>query len=216
MITRINIYSEYQLFALSIKCLLSETLQDSTDIYTIGYLDSDYFSKNQICVLNLVSKTPNETVEIIENIMQSNKDANLIILGTACSVKHIKSLFALGVKAFLCKDTSNGEFAEAVNEVKKGKTYLNSSIKETMLDLLLKINNQAENTVQVSHLLTEREQEVLRIIAEGKSSKEISNQLFISIHTVDTHRRNIMQKLNLNSSCKLMKYIYDHNLFQSA
>jgi DNA-binding NarL/FixJ family response regulator len=212
MITRINIYSEYSLYGISLKYLLTNVDRTEHDVHIVNDLVSDYFTKTQLCILNLGNKNSSEARQIVENILIEYIDANLIVVGEIQNVDFVMRLFQKGVKPILSKEVDDVEFIDAVNQVKLGKIYLSSMLKTTMLDRICNVKDEEQEFSKQYSELTSREKEILKFIGEGKSSKEISNQLFISTHTVDTHRRNIMQKLNLNSNSRLMKFIYENNI----
>jgi DNA-binding NarL/FixJ family response regulator len=104
----------------------------------------------------------------------------------------------------LLKDSAFAELITAVTAVAKGKMYLSPSIAETVVkNSLEKLDRKDEGS---SVLLSGREREVLQMIAEGKSTKEIALKLFVSTKTVETHRKQIMDKLNIRTVAGLTKY----------
>lgn len=212
MITRINIYSEYLLYGISLKNLLSSNYEHDQNIHVVNNLDHSYFTKTQISILNLITKNSSETRQIVEDILTHNVETNLIVIADFHNIDYVRRMFQKGVKAILNKEVNEVEFIDAVNHVKQGNVYLNSMLKTAMLDHICNVKGDEQEVSTNYSELTSREKEILKFIGEGKSSKEISNQLFISTHTVDTHRRNIMQKLNLNSNSRLMKFIYENNI----
>lgn len=212
MITRINIYSEYLLYGISLKNLLASNYEENQNIHVINDLDSSYFTKTQISILNLITKNSSETRQIVEDILANNIETNLIVIADFHNIDHVRRMFQKGVKAILNKEVNEVEFIDAVNQVKQGNVFLNSMLKNAMLDHICNVKVEEHDFAKQYSELTLREKEIMKFIGEGKSSKEISNDLFISTHTVDTHRRNIMQKLNLNSNSRLMKFIYENNI----
>jgi len=102
------------------------------------------------------------------------------------------------------KDCAFDELAKAVRSVATGQTYLSPSIADVLVKGYLdKVN---EKISAARSPLTEREREILQLLAEGRSSKEIAAHLGVSVKTVETHRRNMMQKLNMRSVAELTKY----------
>jgi len=100
---------------------------------------------------------------------------------------------------------------KAIQTIYKGENYFNKSISDTILN---SISNKAEVKTDPSEeeKLTKREIEIIQLVVEGLSNKEIANKLFISIRTVDSHKNHIMQKLHLKSSVEMVKYALKHKL----
>ena len=109
-----------------------------------------------------------------------------------------------GVSGYLLKDCAFEELASAIRSVVSGKTYLSPSISDVVVNGYLHRLSKSETTG--SDILSDREREVLQMIAEGKSTKQIALKLHISVKTVETHRRQIMNKLNIFSVAELTKY----------
>jgi two-component system response regulator NreC len=102
------------------------------------------------------------------------------------------------------KDCAFGELAGAIRQVSSGNTYLSPRIADVVVKAYL---NKAPNSSLITRtVLTSREREILQLLAEGLSAKEIAAHLNLSIKTVETHRRNIMEKLNIHTIAELTKY----------
>jgi two-component system response regulator NreC len=114
----------------------------------------------------------------------------------------IKSLINIGANGYLIKSSSKNELSDAIVKVAGGNSYFSS---EVTLSLLNKPLNNSYSIPQIE-LLTDRETEIIQCIAEGFSNKEIGIKLFISHRTVDTHRTNLMKKLNVNNIAGLISY----------
>jgi DNA-binding NarL/FixJ family response regulator len=120
------------------------------------------------------------------------------------------ALIKSGADAYLIDDCSEQRLLYAIGRVLKGETYLSPRISEALVEGWRK--GKAE---QGKQSLTRREEEILRLVAEGKSSKVIGQELFISAHTVDRHRANIMGKLNIRKAVDLVKYAISRGLVGS-
>jgi DNA-binding NarL/FixJ family response regulator len=107
--------------------------------------------------------------------------------------------------AYIHKQGASDELIRAIRDVMAGKMYISPDAARGIVDSYLK-RPQAPNTAPVFAALTEREREVLQLIAEGRSTKDMGGTLGVSIKTVETHRHNIMEKLNLRSVAELTKY----------
>lgn len=137
-------------------------------------------------------------------ILKSEAPDIKIIALTMHSEKHfIKGMLEAGAYGYLFKNCDYDELIQAIKTVYSGKKYLSDEITEVIIhDYVGKQNDIPDN----DPILSEREMEILKLFAEGKSSREISETLFISVKTVGTHKQNILAKLELNSTADLVKY----------
>lgn len=140
-----------------------------------------------------------------EQIMHDFLGVKVIILTMLNNRETIQSAVAKGVKGFLFKNTTQHELGEAIRRVADGESYFSS---EVALTLLSPASGQDS---ELSHL-SERELEILKLVAEGFSSTEIGDQLFISPRTVDTHRNNLIHKLQVNGIVGLVRFALQHKL----
>ena len=137
-------------------------------------------------------------------ILQTEAPKVKVIALTMHSEKHfIKGMLEAGAFGYLFKNCAYDELIEAINTVYAGKKYLSDEITEVVIhDYIGKEKTEPSDEPKLS----EREQEILKLFAEGKSSSEISKILFISVKTVGTHKQHILEKLNLNSTTDIVKY----------
>jgi len=122
--------------------------------------------------------------------------------------EYVIKAFENGATGYLHKGVEEDEIIEAVIKASKGEKHFNKNISEILTKALLNKGGKKEKDIH----LTERETEILKHIVDGKSNKIISEQLFISIRTVDTHRTNIMRKLKVNNIAELVKYTYENKM----
>jgi two-component system, NarL family, response regulator NreC len=137
-------------------------------------------------------------------ILAKNPKIRVIALTTDSDKRFIKEVFKAGASGYLLKDCAVEELVQAIHSVMSGRTYLSSTVSNLIIEGYaadITANKQA-----VSTPLTARETEVLKLIAEGLSSKEIAAKLNMSTRTVETHRHAISEKLNLRSIAELTKY----------
>lgn len=137
-------------------------------------------------------------------ILQMEAPKIKVIALTMHSEKHfIKGMLEAGAYGYLFKNCAYDELIDAINTVFAGKKYLSDDITEFIIhDYIGKPKNRQEDDPQLSV----REMEILKLIADGKTSREISELLFVSIKTIGTHKQNILTKLNMNSTADLVKY----------
>jgi two-component system response regulator NreC len=122
----------------------------------------------------------------------------------------VSEMLKSGASGYLLKDCAFEELARAIHAVVEGKTYLSPSISGVVVDDYLHHLTKTESPS--SKVLTDREREVLQLMAEGNSTKQIALKLHISVKTVETHRRQIMSKLNIYTIAELTKYAIRHGL----
>jgi DNA-binding NarL/FixJ family response regulator len=138
-------------------------------------------------------------IDSLKEIRKQGFSAKVIILSMHNEAGMIKSLINLGANGYLLKSSPQDELINAIKKVADGNSYFSS-------DITLSLLNKSPQGNQPIELLTDRETEIIRLIAEGFSNKEIGDKLFISHRTVDTHRTNIMKKLNVSNIAGLISY----------
>ena len=144
-------------------------------------------------------------IDATSQINSESPEVKVIGLSMHTDKRFIIRMFRAGAKGYLDKDCAFKELTTAIFTVIKGKTYLSPKIFDTLFpDVFLGNSLDAEYTK--SNPLTKREREILQLIAEGWQTKEIAFQLNVSSKTIDTHRHNIMDKLNVNSIAELTKF----------
>jgi DNA-binding NarL/FixJ family response regulator len=110
-----------------------------------------------------------------------------------------------GASGYLLKDCASQELATAIHQVAGGKKYLSPEIAGVVIDDFL-LGAPSDEVATATSRLSPREREVLQLIAEGWSTKQIASHLYVSIKTIETHRRQLMKKLNLHNIADLTKY----------
>lgn len=144
----------------------------------------------------------------IRNLCESemfNHRVNVVILSIYTNEKFVFRALESGVLGYVPKSSPSSEILTAIRSANRGKHYLGSDISEVVISKFLS-NSQNPPESPEYNLLTKREQEIFRLIAEGMSSQEIARFLFISRKTVEKHRANIMQKLGVRNLSQLLKY----------
>lgn len=145
-------------------------------------------------------------IEAIHEIKKIHPDVRVLILTMHKDKEYLYLALSAGAKGYLLKEDADKELFSAIEKVQQGKTYISPYFSEEVVDDLVQIGRADGKAIFEIDPLTSREREVLKLIAEGKSSKEIGALLFISVFTVNNHRASIMEKLNLNKATDLVKY----------
>lgn len=171
------------------------------------------FIKPDIIILD-ISLPKMSGIEIAGILSKDFPDIRIIVFSSYTDEETIFKSIRAGAKGFLPKDSMREDLVEAIKKVNQGFEYLSDKIPNTILmDYIKKAGSQEEkfNNSKLSSL-TKREREILKLIAEGMSYKEIGNELFISVRTVETHKNNILQKLELKSTIELVKFAIKNDL----
>jgi DNA-binding NarL/FixJ family response regulator len=144
-------------------------------------------------------------IEATRLLLKETTKLKVVGLSGHARKQYVSEMLKAGASAYLLKDSAAEELVRAIRTVMTGKTYLSPDIAKGVVDQYVHTaTSLGENPALVS--LTNREREVLQLIAEGKSTKEIAHLLAVSIKTIETHRRNIMEKLDIHSVAELTKY----------
>jgi len=144
-------------------------------------------------------------IEAARQIAAKHERMGIIILSMHSDESYVLKALKAGARGYLLKDSSESDVMNAVRAVNAGKAYFSPEISRMMADDYLR-QMQQRGVEDSYELLTAREREILQMLAEGKSNKDVANVLNLSLHTVETHRSNILQKLNLHSVPELILY----------
>ncbi len=145
---------------------------------------------------------------ILDEMSEKFPAIKRVVLSMHVDKTSIKRALAKRIDGFVNKEDITGSIISAVASIRQDKKYFSRDIQDLILsnyDDLLSIQESID-------VLTKREKEVAGLIASGQTNKEVASLLFISIHTVQFHRSNIMSKLNLKNTADLVKFVMDHNL----
>ena len=150
-------------------------------------------------ILMDISMPEGNGIEATREILKINPWIKIIALSQHESKEYLTQMLGAGCSGYLLKNSRKDEILTALDMVSRNKRYINPH----MIDLLMNSIDQGKDIKQIK--LTHRELEVLKNIIAGKNNPEIANELCISVRTVETHRRNLMQKLKVNSVVELIK-----------
>src|SRR5580658_1688893 len=144
-------------------------------------------------------------IEATRQIVAENPEAQVLILSMHSDEGYVLRALKAGARAYILKNSAEADLIRAVRSVAEGKSFFSPAISKLLLEDY--VRQVQEKAVEDSYdLLTTREREVLQLLAEGKSNKDVAAILNLSLHTVETHRGNILQKLNLHGMPELILY----------
>jgi DNA-binding NarL/FixJ family response regulator len=149
-------------------------------------------------------------LEVVSRISKDNTVTKVIILSMHKNEEYVVQALKAGAAGYLLKDSSANELEIAVNAVIRGETYLSPAISKHVVDNYLRritdIPSEKEKGPDIFKQLTSRQREILQLIAEGNSTKEIANKLNVSIKTVETHRMQLMDRIGIHDVAGLVRY----------
>lgn len=207
MSIRLLIADDHKIMREGLKALVEK----EPDIAVVGEADTGAKTVSMVqklsphIVVMDISMPDMNGIEATRKIVKMNNNVKIVALSGHADQHFVREMMTAGASAYILKDTAYEELIRAIREVLKGKKYLSPDIARGVLDAYVKLSKPtSENSAFV--VLTDREREVLQMIAEGKSTKEIAGDVGVSVKTIETHRRNIMEKLDLHSIAELTKY----------
>ena len=146
-------------------------------------------------------------IELASAILEISPDTGILMVSAHSKISYITEAFKAGAKGYISKDSASTKLLEGLEAIALGEHYMDGSISFKVLKKLTNSLDDEENFTDNSYkTLTSREQEVMRLLAEGLSNKQIAKKLFISPKTVENHRSNIMKKLDLKGIVELVHY----------
>jgi len=138
-------------------------------------------------------------------------DTKVIMVTMHKNEEYVLQSFQAGASGYILKEGAVEELVSAIRTIHQDKSFLSPTISKTLIDAYLR-KMETGKTETPFDLLTDREREVLQLIAEGYTNREVAKALFISVKTVEAHRAHIMQKLNIHEIAKLVKYAIQKGL----
>jgi len=143
--------------------------------------------------------------EATERIIEAVPTAAIVILSVHSDEGYVLRALKAGAKGYLLKDSAEGDLIEAIKAVSSGKAFFSPEVSRMLVEDYMR-EIKARGVEDSYELLTVREREILHLLAEGKSNKDVAGLLSLSLYTVETHRRNLQEKLNIRSLAELILY----------
>jgi RNA polymerase sigma factor (sigma-70 family) len=144
-------------------------------------------------------------IEAARQITAAHHGISVVMLSMHSDEGYVLRALKAGAKAYLLKDSAEADLSQAIEAVREGKSFFSPAVSRLLLEDYVRKLKRA-GVEDSFDLLSAREREILQLVAEGKSSKEIATLLNLSVYTVETHRSNILQKLNLRGIPELILY----------
>ncbi|MEL6925134.1 MAG: response regulator transcription factor [Bacteroidota bacterium] len=215
---KIVIADDHQLFSEGIKNLLRKSEAFDFEIVGEAATGSSLLTllrriEPDVLLLDL-NMPEQDGLSVLEAIKGKYKDMRILALTMYDDAKLVKSAFKAGVDGYMLKSSDPYELIDAIAEVLQGKTYIGEGV-ELIANGYSRgpfSNKSFEDKFIKKYNLTKREIEILRLITQALSNKQIAKELFISDQTVSVHRKNIMRKLGVSNTAGLIKLAYDNSL----
>ena len=154
---------------------------------------------------------PDQTgLEALPTLLHEHPDVKVLLLSMQDDPRYVREAFAAGASGYVLKEAADAEVVNAVREVARGGRYVNPELGARLVAAEAEAQRRAEEDP-----LSDREREVLRLLALGHTNQEIARQLYISVRTAETHRAHIMQKLRLQSRAELVRYAMAQGLLDA-
>jgi DNA-binding NarL/FixJ family response regulator len=189
---------------------IKKLIQESKDMVVVGEVNDglellDLLKKNTPNLVILDISMPNlRGIEAAQEIKMIYPEVKILILTMHKRKEYLSHAISAGADGYLLKEDTDAELFSAIETIRQGGFYVSPLLSSTLTEDLIQIYRG--NGKPLDEPLTNRERQVLKLIAEGKSTKEIADVLFISPRTVEHHRANMMKKLNLKKIADLVKY----------
>jgi DNA-binding NarL/FixJ family response regulator len=207
MSVRVFIVDDHPVVVAGLQSLLGQL----PDIEVAGAVSSafdaiPFLQANEVDVILLDINLPDISgIELCKRIHKEFPSLKILGISTFSERSYISRMIENGASGYLIKSASAQEIAEAINTVLKGKMYVSVSIEHALRPL-------SSKPLDSLPPLTKREKEILHHIAEGLTNNQIAEKLFISPLTVDSHRKNLLTKLNVNNTASLVRFAVEHGL----
>lgn len=207
---KILLVDDHHLFAEGLKCLFRP--EDGIEVVSHtknGHEIPSILQSMEIDVILMDIHMPIlDGIATMELLKRKGFDHPILMLTMHQSIKQVKSALEKGAQGYILKDASKEELVQAVVNTSQRLNYFHAKINEQIFDYF-RGKNLPRNGM---HELSGREKEIIRCLSDGMNTKAMANALFISEHTVKTHRRNIMHKLDVRTSAELVKRAIDEEL----
>lgn len=211
---RILIADDHQLVREGIESMLSG-VQDIEVVATVSSgeeaINRVRNDKPDVVLLDILMPGMNG-IEAARWIKEIDEHARVIMLTMEISKDYVTAAIKSGVDGYLPKNISKETLLESVRSVYGGERYFNDAIKKLIFEDFYTVEKMKRSKRMLSNQLTQRESEVLALVAGGKSNREVAEALSISVKTVETHKTHILMKLGLNNNKELIRYAIKHKI----
>ncbi len=150
-------------------------------------------------------------IDAIPKLLEVSPSAKVLVLSMHDDPRYVRDAFAAGASGYVLKEAADAEVVTAIREIANGGTYVNPTLGARLI-----AHDAEQRAAAAADPLSDREHEILRLLALGHTNQEIAKTLYISVRTAETHRAHIMQKLGLTTRAELVRYALAHDLLDEA
>ncbi|MBU1100184.1 MAG: response regulator transcription factor [Bacteroidetes bacterium] len=154
-------------------------------------------------------------INSIREIRKEDPDVKILMITMHQNESYIRDAFKIGINGYLFKLADIEEFLKAVHKISEGEEYFGEKVSKTLLKKYLSGDGLDNSKEDKRVFLTEREKEILKLIAEGFTSNEIGDKLFLSHYTIENHRKNMIQKFGIKNTTALVRYAIAEGIITS-
>lgn len=214
---RILIVDDHPMIRHGIKSLLSDEESISLiDEASDGQQAIDKLGRASFDLIIMDIKMPEMNgIEATEHIHKNFPDTRILAISMYDEQRYIVKMLQAGAQGYILKNTGKQELLNAIDTVMKGESYFSQEVSSIMMSQFMSRKGTGLGDIAKPEVpLTKRETEIIRLISEELTNSEIADKLGISPRTVDTHRRNLLQKLDVKNTAGLVKYALQHHLLE--
>lgn len=153
-------------------------------------------------------------IDATKQITKRNRDVKVLVLTVYDNEEYLTQAFESGAAGYILKQAADSDLLNAIHVIARGEYFLYPSVTKTVVDNFLEKMKMQQSPATAQNILTDREVEVLRLLAEGYNCREVAESLIISVKTVETHKSNIMAKLDLHKRPELVRYAIQNGILQ--
>lgn len=205
---KLLLVDDHPILALGIKNLVESAGDFKVEhMATNGEEGLEFMASNKVDICILDYELPGMSgLEVVRKINEKGLETKIIMLSMYIDPSVVREILAMGVDGYILKNDTHNNLKDALEKVLQGKKFLSDEVSELMM-----ANPEQEKPKAI---LTPREVEIVKLIAEDKTNKEIAQHLFISERTVETHRKNIMRKTHTGTVVSLLKYVREQGIIE--
>ena len=203
---KVIVVDDHKMFRLGMESLLKTNIDFEVvpGVSSKVELEQALSAEDINVVLLDITLTNESGLEMLEGLRSAHPAVHFIMLTMHEEIQYVKESMRKGAKGYLLKESGETELFEAIYEVSRGKMYFKNKISDLLIEDMSK--------PQEAQLLTDRERTIVRMVADGKITKEIADTLSISVRTVETHRGKIMKKMGVSNASEMISMALDKKL----
>ncbi|NNE25428.1 MAG: response regulator transcription factor [Saprospiraceae bacterium] len=215
--TRILIADDHAMFADGIASILeAETSLEVVGRCLDGPSTLEFLKNNEVDIVLLDVNLPGMSgIDVCKDISANHKSTKVLAISMFNEESFVTEILNNGAMGYILKNTGREELLKAINTILGGQSYFSEDVTQTIMKGLMKSRTASKQTQKPLPKISRREKEVLQLIVKEFTTQEIANELFISLKTVESHRSNLLAKLNARNSAGLVRIAMENKLIES-